>query len=83
VDRLNSSLTSIAISGIAFSYSSFSAAWLRLQGVRATLRMPQPYHGSVAIPAGLEGSPFGYRDKDFTQIAVRGLLHILTAPEHT
>jgi hypothetical protein len=51
--------------------------------VRATLRMPQPYHGSVAIPAGLEGSPFGYRDKDFTQIAVRGLLHILTAPEHT
>jgi hypothetical protein len=47
------------------------ASWLRLQGVRASLRMFQPYHGPVAIPAGLEGSPFGYRDKDFADVAVR------------
>jgi hypothetical protein len=47
------------------------ASWLRLQGVRATLRLFQHYHGPVAIPPGLEGSPFGYRDKDFADVAVR------------
>jgi hypothetical protein len=47
------------------------ASWLRLQGVRATLRLFRPYHGPVAIPAGLGGSPFGYRDKDFAEVAVR------------
>jgi hypothetical protein len=47
------------------------ASWLRLQGVRASLRLFQPYHGPVSIPAGLEGSPFGYRDKDFAEVAVR------------
>jgi hypothetical protein len=47
------------------------ASWLRLQGVRASLRLFQPYHGPVSIPTGLEGSPFGYRDKDFAEVAVR------------
>ncbi len=47
------------------------ASWLRLQGVRATLRLFQPYHGPVAIPVQLLGVPFGYRDKDFADVAIR------------
>ncbi len=47
------------------------ASWLRLQGVRATLRLFQPYHGPVAVPPVLAGAPFGYRDKDLADVAVR------------